>query len=254
MPNRLNLMPGGGGGAGADPTRVWDGTTIANVIAALNALKIDLSGVAGTATAVNAGNVSAGVQRVTVATDDVNLAAIKTAIEIIDNFIGTHDAAAPAGIGVIGGFAESTVPAAVADGDAVRAWLDLLGRLVIYGANMAQASIDVSDTAPAQMQCIEPQTLLSAVTATGASAAVNAQDYENIVTHFIATSTNGAPSYTMELQTSLDNAAWVTAGTLAVSDLLAHELTVSSYQVKYARINVTVYASGSITGKLTAGN
>lgn len=42
---------------------------------------------ASTTPDTNSGNKSAGSQRVVIATDDINLAAIKTAIEIIDNFI-----------------------------------------------------------------------------------------------------------------------------------------------------------------------
>lgn len=58
--------------------------------------------------------------------------AIKTAAEVLDNTVGTHDAAVPAGISVVGGRASSVVPSAVdADGDAVRAWLNRNGAAVV---------------------------------------------------------------------------------------------------------------------------
>lgn len=54
-------------------------------VATANPLPADVREVAGAAVTAGAGNVAAGSQRVVIATDDVNLAAIKTAVEIIDN-------------------------------------------------------------------------------------------------------------------------------------------------------------------------
>lgn len=65
---------------------VGDGTNEADVIATINSLKTDLSSVKGTVTDVNSGNKSDGSQRVVVATDDVNMSAIKTAVEIMDDW------------------------------------------------------------------------------------------------------------------------------------------------------------------------
>lgn len=56
------------------------GTSIADTV---NIGKIGNNTVTG-----GAGNVAAGSQRVTIATDDANLAAIKTAIELLDNAVG----------------------------------------------------------------------------------------------------------------------------------------------------------------------
>ena len=74
-------------------TQIGDGTNQAAIIATILALKTDLSSVAGTATDVDAGNASVGSQRVVLATDDINAAAIKlateasqTALEIIDDW------------------------------------------------------------------------------------------------------------------------------------------------------------------------
>jgi hypothetical protein len=117
-----------------------------------------------------AGNVSNGTQRVTLATDDVNAAAIKTATETIAAAVSTEMqvdvvAALPTGANVIGNVgleagtnnigdvdagglaahdapvsgnpllqgleARTTNPTAVGDGDAVRAMADDLGRQVV---------------------------------------------------------------------------------------------------------------------------
>ena len=61
-------------------SQITDGTTEVDVIATINSLKTDTSSIAGTATVVNGGNRSAGVQTVTLADDDpvvVDLAAIE---------------------------------------------------------------------------------------------------------------------------------------------------------------------------------
>jgi hypothetical protein len=53
----------------------------AEITASVSTANINLAKVAGSPATKGAGNVGAGTQRVTIATDDVNLAAIKTAIE-----------------------------------------------------------------------------------------------------------------------------------------------------------------------------
>ncbi len=58
-------------------------------------LSENLAKVAGTATDVSSGNKSSGTQRVTLATDDVNAAAIKTSVELIDDTVGTLGSTAP---------------------------------------------------------------------------------------------------------------------------------------------------------------
>lgn len=93
----------------------------------------------------NAGAVGASTPRVTLASDDPAVAllttidsdtntiqsdttAIKTAVEIIDDWDATHDSAASAdGVQLMAAY-DSTKPTAVADGDAVRVLSDQYGR------------------------------------------------------------------------------------------------------------------------------
>lgn len=56
------------------------------------ALKIDFEDIGGNSLDVDAGNSSTGTQRVTIATDDINLAAIKVAVEILDNIVSGSEA------------------------------------------------------------------------------------------------------------------------------------------------------------------
>ena len=47
----------------------------------------------------------------------------------------------------VGGVAESTVPTEVSDGEAIGAWFDTFGKLLLYGANQAVGAIDVNPVA-----------------------------------------------------------------------------------------------------------
>lgn len=103
--------------------------------------------IAGTDIVGGAGAVAAGVQRVTLASDDpavVDLAAIEvllgtidtdtgntvTALQIIDDWDAVHDSAASTDGPQLMGAYDSTKPTAVADGDAVRVLTDSYGRLL----------------------------------------------------------------------------------------------------------------------------
>ena len=57
----------------------------AEVSSSVSSANVNLQKIAGSVTDKGAGNVSNGSQRIVVATDDVNLAAIKTAVELIDD-------------------------------------------------------------------------------------------------------------------------------------------------------------------------
>lgn len=256
---------------------------------------------------VGAGNVSAGSQRVTLATDDVNAAAIKAATEasqtaleimddwdesdrakvnpivgqagiaagagavgatvprttlasddpavtslgVIDNMIGTVDSAAPTQRAVIASVAESTVPTEVSDADVVNPWHDTFGRQVMYGANLSAGAQDVREVSPALTQTIE-QTLLSAVTATGASASVDVSGYNKLSFMYIATGvTTGA---TITIDWSPDNSNWVTLDTEVISATGNTDFKISDTKLKYIRANVTAYTDGTHSVKMIGGN
>lgn len=86
-----------------------------------------------------------------------------------------------------------------------------------------------------------PVTLLSAVTATGASKAVQAEGGNPA---FLQVS--GITSATVAFQGSLDGTNWSTIGTALTSDGL---VTIANAP-KYLRANCTVYVSGTITAKV----
>jgi hypothetical protein len=86
-----------------------------------------------------------------------------------------------------------------------------------------------------------PVTLLSAVVATGASKAVQADAGQPA---FLQVS--GITSATVVLQGSLDGTNWSTIGTALTADGL---VTVANAP-KYLRANCTVYVTGTITAKI----
>jgi hypothetical protein len=86
-----------------------------------------------------------------------------------------------------------------------------------------------------------PVTLLSAVGATGASKAVQADAGQPA---FLQVS--GITSATVVLQGSLDGTNWSTIGTALTADGL---VTVANAP-KYLRANCTVYVTGTITAKI----
>jgi hypothetical protein len=86
-----------------------------------------------------------------------------------------------------------------------------------------------------------PVTLLSAVGATGASKAVQADAGQPA---FLQVS--GITSATVVLQGSLDGTNWSTLGTALTADGF---VTVAN-ATKYLRANCTVYVSGTITAKI----
>lgn len=61
------------------------------VTSSVSSANVNISKVGNKTVNTQAGNVATGTQRITIATDDVNLAAIKTAVEIIDNAISGNE-------------------------------------------------------------------------------------------------------------------------------------------------------------------
>jgi pectate lyase len=86
-----------------------------------------------------------------------------------------------------------------------------------------------------------PITLLSAVTATGASQAVQADAGQPA---FLQVS--GITSATVALQGSLDGSNWSTIGTA----LTANGIVTIANAPTYLRANCTVYVTGTITAKI----
>ena len=127
----------------------WDDSNYANVN--LNITGTDVDG--------NSGNKSAQSQRIVIATDDVNMSAIKTAVEIIDNAISGSEmqvdvvAALPAGTNAIGKLAaNSGVDIGDVDVTSISAGTNAIGKVGHDITGMvADGNAAISDTTAEQL-------------------------------------------------------------------------------------------------------
>lgn len=121
-------------------SKITDGTTNVAVIAGTTALKTDTSSIAGTATSVNTGAVGAGVQRITVANDDV-----------ISTATGIHDVAAAAKLGgqrLLGNATAALQTAVSAAGDDAKINTDLSGQVRLASHVIANVADNVTEIDP----------------------------------------------------------------------------------------------------------
>lgn len=115
----------------------------------------------------------------------------------------------------------------------------------------ATGTTNVTNTSDAVTSKIE-QTLLSAVTSTGASSAVNTSNFKNKTFHIVASSiTSGG---TMKIQSSLDNSNWADIDTTTVLANGTTEVSFGDIKHTYVRANLTARTDGTYTVTMIAGN
>lgn len=147
-------------------------------------------------------------------------------------------------------FAEETVPTEVSDGDPVDLNVDTFGRQRLAGYNSGNNAVDVTETNPAQLLTLE-QTLLDAVTATGASSDVDVRNYSKITIHIIASSV--ATGATVDIEHSLDGTNYYEVSTNSISSNGVTEVTIDA-KYKYVRANISSRTDGTYSVLLLAGN
>lgn len=147
-------------------------------------------------------------------------------------------------------FAEETIPSEATDGDAINLWVDLFGRQIMSGYNTGNDAIDVTETNPAQLITLE-QTLLDAVTATGASSSVDLRNYNKITIHIIASSVSSGA--TVDIEHSLDGTNYYEVSTDSISSNGVTEITIEA-KYKYVRANISSRTDGTYSVLLLAGN
>jgi len=174
-----------------------------------------------------------------------------TALQLIDNTVGTHDDTVSTAILAVGSKAETTTPAAVADGNDVRIWTDEYGAVVIKGFDTATGTLSIREQDPAILRTIE-DVLLNAVTANSTSDAVTIEGYKNWGVEWLTTGTTTA---TISLQVKRTSSstwmAYATLATLAGAD--EHDDLAVSDHVYAVRVVVTGYTGGTISVYMRAG-
>jgi hypothetical protein len=153
----------------------------------------------------------------------VDLLGISGNINTVAGNIGTIDSAFSGGVSVNGGKAESTVPTEVADADAVATWMDTFGRQILYGSNLGQSSLDVSEVAPPATQS-GYYTIHSAVRidnspteATSAATFVGDKNKLTIMNSITVTDVGGGPSLDYSIQVSPDASTWIEFHDIGIS-------------------------------------
>ncbi len=224
--------------------KITDGTTNAAVIAGTTALKTDTSSVAGTATDVDAGNVSAGSQRVTLATDDVNTAAINTATATIAGDTTSLDAKVPA-LGTAAMVASS--PVTIASDDTLTAAANTLLGTIDADTSSLETTVgahDAAAAAPGTRIVGRATAALSTAVDNGDDAQINTDLNQQIrlASHTISTTSDRVeeidPLSAQYVESSvIDNQAVVTA-----LDTYTSEIDVSGYK----DVTLQVYMVGGV--------
>lgn len=140
--------------------------------------------------------------------------------------------------------AESTVPPATPDGDPLTngPWYDVYGRQVLYGANIATGTQDVSEVAPWGTQIMEET--FAQLTAAGDTAAINVEVYHHHTFHY--TIANIDTNVVVGIDSSLDNTNWVRIGTTTTQTANGtYEFEIDSYKTKYLRFSFDSEAGGA---------
>ena len=184
-------------------TALTDGVSVAAIIATILSLKTDLSSVAGTAALAGAGDTGAGSPRVTIATNDINQAAIKSATSAVQTFITNYRAAiaaaAPTDVVQVGGQVQTGVPAAAANNTLVPLLVDPYRRLVPYGANLGEGTIDVSVQSTPGKPVPLIEATWDALADPGVTPTLDVRSWKNFTVQWVVTS----------VDTSVDLIIWV---------------------------------------------
>ncbi len=138
--------------------------------------------IAGTDVDANSGNKSAATQRVVIADDDVNLSAIKTAVELLDDCIGTDNSTGPAKCISIGGtnLLGGAIQEIACDGDG-HLQVDVLSSALPSGAAQELSNSAIATKATLATSA-EIKELLSGATVNAGvlSAELDTEHYERI--------------------------------------------------------------------------
>jgi len=206
---------------------------------------VNLNKIAGNDVNVGAGAASTGTLRVIHATDDL----MTTGMGIVDN-------PAPDRRFVIGGVAETTFPAAVADGDVVNHLLDEYGRQWLKGYDPGSGSLLITDIAPIQSAVVE--ITFTQLTAAGSTVAVNIQERNCFLFQIVVAAID--TSVTVRVEGSNDNTSWANLDDGGVDTTYTangtYQLSKDGVKVKYVRFTFVSELGGTavtLDVKLIAG-
>jgi hypothetical protein len=169
----------------------------------------------------------------------------------VDLAQGTHDSAAPSQILMQGQFAETTVPAAVADGDAVRPNFNEYGEPRDAAFDYSALATRIVDPSPALQTKIGPLSFTQ-IDEPGVTAATNCRPYKNFCWQCVV---GGSPvATTLTVEGSHDNSNWfdVTIDStakenMAVANNIATISAAGTFEVRGSRL-ATAYIRLKVMG------
>ena len=219
------------------------------LLAIAQAQLVQLEQIQGTNAALN--TVAAAIQAIS--------ADIRTAAQIIDNYVGVIDAAHGTGVAVLGGKAETGVPVAVADGDAVAIRMDAYGQLIQLATDVAQGALSVNDIAPAQAQTARWLDWVALTAPDQETPSAVVQGYENITVQYVIATID--TSVTLKIWGSIDNGTtWfllTPAITVLAADAQSDAVFFAGVAVERIKCEFDAEAGGvaaTVTFKAMAGN
>jgi len=238
-------------GPGIDTIRYDCAATEEATMTVIPSVRLDLDGQSAQAGGARAS--TSGAEEITATLDIGNVS-----LDTLDNTVGTHDADVATQHITIGTKAETTVPAAVSDGDDVQLNADEYGRLRSAEFDPATGTAQVTDASPAQMAVLIEDGWAALAAAGDLTPWRDTRDYENAtVTYDITIGT--LASMDLIIWGSADQvlrypiAAWnvLAAGTLEDA------ITISSNQHTYIQCELEAEngaADGSVVFQLQSGN
>ena len=176
---------------------------------------------------------------------DADTGAIKTSVELIDDAVGDEDTNTASKMLITGSKAVSGVPTEVDDGDDASLWINTLKQLIIYGANLAEGTIDIS------WQILPPFThVFTQLTAAGDTAAINVEDYNNHTFQILIASIDD--SVDLRAEGSLDGTNWFnlsdSGGPTDVTQYTedgVYQMHIDNFQCKYVRFAFDAEVGGT---------
>jgi hypothetical protein len=138
------------------------------------------------------------------AVTEASAADIKTAVQLIDDVIGTPGSAFSGKVAVVGGKATTGVPVAVANGQAVADWVDEYGRACIGGYDHARGSNLMHQTTAPLKPASPVYTLLNAVSSTQESIQVDVSRYGSVKYWVEASDSGGGTDGSIQVKSAAE--------------------------------------------------
>ncbi len=213
--------------------------------------RLDIGGTSAQGGGIRAS--TSGAEEITAELGDVNIS-----LDTLDNTVGTHDADVATQHITIGTKAETTVPAAVADGDDVQLNADEYGRLRSAEFDPATGTAQVTDSAPAQMAVLIETGWAALAAAGDLTPWRDTRDYENATVTY---------DITIGALTSMDLIIWgsadqtlrypIAAWNVLAAGTLEDAITISSNQHTYIQCELQAEngdTDGAVVFQLQSGN